>query len=62
MKSDFNILDAFRQLDFRNVGSFTLDDMVEGLQRNIGFRDFTQNDVLLFFRKNDTYRKGRINF
>lgn len=61
LKSDFNVLDAFRMLDIRNIGSFTPNDLIDGLTANLGFTDFTQEDVTLFFRKFDRSRKGRIS-
>jgi hypothetical protein len=53
LKPDFNILDAFRMIDFRNVGAFNQADLIEALQCNIGLQDFTQEDIYLFFKKVD---------
>jgi len=61
LKSDFNILDAFRMLDFRSLGSFTAADLIEALTRHLGFKDFAPDDVYMFFKKHDRHHRGRIN-
>jgi hypothetical protein len=48
-------------LDYRNLGSFTPNDLIEGLTQYVGFNDFSQDDIHLFFRRNDRTQKGRIN-
>lgn len=48
-------------LDFRGVGSFTAGDLVEALNRHLGFKDFSHDDVFMFFKRHDRYQRGRIN-
>jgi hypothetical protein len=60
LKSDFNLVDAFRMLDIRNLGSFTANDLIEGLTQFMGFHDFSQDDIELFFRKFDRTQRGRM--
>lgn len=48
-------------LDYRNLGAFTASDLIEGLSRNLGFNEFSQDDILLFFRKFDRQGRGRMN-
>lgn len=62
LKSDFNLLDAFRMFDVKGVGCFTAQDFIEGLNRNLEFLDFSTDDVLLFFRRIDVSSRGRLNF
>ena len=61
LKSDFNMLDAFRMLDFRNIGAFTPADLIESLNRFLGFSEFNTDDVFLFFKKVDKSGRQKIN-
>lgn len=61
LKSDFNILDAFRMIDFRNIGAFTPSDMIEYLDRHLGFTEFSTDDIFLFFKKVDKTGRQKIN-
>ena len=62
LKSDFNLLDAFRMIDVRNMGCFTAHDLMEGLSRNLGFGDFSSDDIYMFFKRMDKLGNGRLNF
>ena len=62
LKSDFNLVDAFRMFDLKGVGCFTAQDLSDGLVRSLHFNDFTSDDIYLFFRRLDKEGKGRLNF
>ena len=62
LKSDFNLLDAFRMIDVRNLGCFTAHDMMEGLNRNLSFSEFSSDDIFMFFKRMDRQGHARLNF
>ena len=51
LKSDFNLYDMFTQLDFDGTGRVDKEALRNGLELNLGFRDFMQDDLYLFFRR-----------
>ena len=62
LKSDFNLIDAFRMFDLKGVGCFTSQDLSDCLVRSLHYNDFTSDDIYLFFRRLDKEGKGRLNF
>jgi Ca2+-binding EF-hand superfamily protein len=62
LKADFNVIDAFRILDLKNLGCITHTDFVLGLKQNLGFYDFSNDDIYLFFRRVDHQNLGHVTF
>lgn len=62
LKSDFNLLDAFRMFDTKAYSYVSSQDMVDGLRCSLGFAEFVPDDIYLFFRRFDKTGRGRINF
>lgn len=63
LKSDFNLIDAFRLFDMNANGYITQQDLVDGLQRNLDFGEcVNQVDIALFFKRFDRQQLGRISF
>ena len=62
LKSDFNLLDAFKIFDSRGSGNVSVQDVISGLQEILGFNDFTHDDVYLLFRRHDLNNDGKLNF
>ena len=62
LKSDFNLMDAFRMFDVKGIGCFTAQDFMDGLQRHLQFNEFNSDDIYLFFRKMDIGSRGRLTF
>lgn len=44
-------------IDYKNTGAFSPSDLIEGLNRNLCFYEFNNDDIFLFFKKFD--RSGR---
>jgi hypothetical protein len=61
LKSDFNVLDCFRMFDIHGRGFITQHDLSEGLRSSLLFNDFSNDDVYLFFRRNDLSGRGSLN-
>jgi hypothetical protein len=61
LKSDFNLLDCFRMFDIHGRGFITQHDLCEGLRNSLLFNDFSNDDVYLFFRRNDLSGRGSLN-
>lgn len=59
---DFNLLDAFKIFDSRGIGNVSVQDIIEALKQNMGFNEFTHDDVYLLFRKHDRNQDGKLNF
>lgn len=62
LKSDFNIVDAFKMMDQRGMGAFSQADLKEGLEQGLSFIDFTSDDVYLLFRRFDKLNTGQLSF
>lgn len=62
LKSDFNLTDAFNQIDLSRSGSISQADLREGLMRNLGFIDFTSDDLQMLYKRFDRRNTGFINF
>lgn len=62
LKSDFNLVDAFRIFDLKQLGCITTQDFVEGLRANLDFIDFSSDDVYLFFKRVDKQGVGNLSF
>jgi Ca2+-binding EF-hand superfamily protein len=62
LKPDFNLLDAFKIFDTRGSGNVSVQDIIMALRDNIGFDQFTHDDVYLLFRRNDHNQDGKLNF
>lgn len=59
--TDFNMFDAFKIFDMMARGSLTLNEMNQGLMRNLDI--IPSNDELeLFFQRYDKDRDGRLRF
>ena len=62
LKADFNLVDSFRIFDIKSLGSFTCQNLEDGLQKNLDFGDYLQDDIYMFFRKVDKQNVGHITF
>jgi len=62
LKPDFNLLDAFKIFDTRGTGNISVQDIIMSLRDNIGFDNFTHDDVYLLFRRHDSNNDGKLNF
>jgi Ca2+-binding EF-hand superfamily protein len=62
LKSDFNLVDAFRLFDMRGFGAITSQDLVDGLRLNLDFGEFCPDDIYMFFKRIDRTSRGRITF
>ena len=62
LKSDFNLMDAFRLFDSAGRGFITQHDFTEGLRNHLQFNEFANEDAYLFFRRNDPSGRGSLNF
>ena len=62
LKTDFNLLDAFKLFDTRGSGNVSVQDIIAGLRERLGFADFTHDDVYLLFRRHDVNNDGKLNF
>ena len=62
MKSDFNVIDAFKMLDVRQSGAISPDDLKIGLSHNLNFADFDNDDIYMLFRRFDTQNAGHLTF
>lgn len=62
LKPDFNLLDAFKIFDTRGTGNCSVQDIIISLRDNLGFQDFTHDDVYLLFRRHDHNNDGKLNF
>lgn len=62
LKADFNLVDSFRIFDIKSLGSFTCQNLEDGLQKNLDFCDYLQDDIYMFFRKVDKQNVGHITF
>ena len=62
LKTDFNLLDAFKIFDTRGQGNVTVQDIITALRENLGFDGFTHDDVYLLFRRHDGNQDGKLNF
>ena len=62
LKSDFNLIDAFRLFEYSGTGVFKAQDLADGLKQNLQFHDFTSDDIYLFYRRFDRENKGSCTF
>lgn len=62
MKPDFNLLDAFKIFDSRGIGNVSVQDIITALKENLGFHEFSHDDVYLLFRRHDKNSDGKLNF
>lgn len=62
LKPDFNLLDAFKIFDTRGTGNISVQDIIMSLRDNLGFDQFTHDDVYLLFRRHDSNNDGKLNF
>ena len=62
LKSDFNIVDAFNQMDRTRSGDISLEDLREGLMSNLYFIDFVNDDMVALFKRFDRRQAGFLNF
>ena len=62
LKTDFNLLDAFKIFDQRGTGNISVQDVILGLREILGFDKFSHDDVYLLFRRHDTNQDGKLNF
>lgn len=61
LKPDFNLLDAFKIFDASGTGNASVQDVIVSL-KEIGFHEFTHDDVFLMFRRHDANGDGKLNF
>ena len=62
LKSDFNIIDAFKMLDVRGTGTISQEDLKMSLMRNLNFVDFSNDDIYMLYRRFDYDNVGHLNF
>lgn len=62
LKSDFNLMDAFRLFDSRCFNAISAEDLCVGFQSCLGFGQYSSDDIFLFFKKADKFGRGRIDF
>ena len=62
LKSDFNIVDAFKMLDLRGIGGVSQNDLKDGLQQGLGFQEFSNDDIYLLYRRFDKLNTGQLSF
>ena len=62
LKSDFNITDAFNQVDMSRSGQITQGELRDAIMRNLSFLDFTSDDISMLFRRFDRRNSGYICF
>ena len=62
LKSDWNVIDGFKMMDLRSVGALTQQDLKDGLMRNLGFMDFSNDDIYLLFRRFDKTNAGSLTY
>ena len=62
LKSDFNIVDAFKMMDVRGAGAIAQQDLKDGLTQNLGFMDFSSDDLYLLYRRFDRGNCGSLTF
>ena len=62
LKSDFNLTDAFNQINLSRSGTISSADLREGLMRNLGFIDFTTDDLQMLYKRFDRRNNGFIDF
>jgi Ca2+-binding EF-hand superfamily protein len=53
LKTDFNLLDAFKIFDARGAGNISVQDITNGLREVLGVSNFNHDDVYLLFRRHD---------
>ena len=53
LKTDFNLLDAFKIFDTKGVGNVSVQDVIMALREVFGFDKFAHDDVYLLFRRHD---------
>lgn len=62
LKTDFNLLDAFKIFDTKGVGNVSVQDVIMALREVFGFDKFAHDDVYLLFRRHDGNQDGKLNF
>ena len=62
LKSDFNIVDAFKMFDVRGSGSINPDDLKIGLNHNLDYTPFNSDDIYMLFRRFDLQNAGHLTF
>ena len=62
LKSDFNIVDAFNQVDRSRSGELSMEDLREGLMSNLYFIDFVNDDLVMLYKRFDRRGSGFLNF
>ena len=59
LKSDFNITDAFNQIDLSRSGTIAQSDLREGLMQNLAFIYFTTDDIrMLVTSRHECHKKA----
>lgn len=62
LKTDFNLLDAFKIFDMHGTGNVSVQDVIVALRESLGMNEFTHDDVYLVFRRFDRNCDGKLNF
>ena len=62
LKSDFNIVDKFNMFDMRGGGAVTQQDLKDGLTQNLGFMEFSNDDIFMMMRRFDKANTGMLTF
>jgi len=53
LKSDFNLVDAFKLFDIKSLGGISKPDVMDGLRQNLEFSDYHPDTVTLWFKRFD---------
>lgn len=61
LRPDFNLVDAFRIFDIKIMGACSLQDLIDGLRRNLEISDLDIEAVQMFFHRFDK-SLGHISF
>ncbi len=62
LKSDFNIVDKFNMFDMRGGGAVTQQDLKDGLTQNLGYMEFSNDDIFMLMRRFDKASTGMLTF
>ena len=61
LKSDFNLVDAFKLFDIKSLGGISKQDVMDGLRHNLNFTEYNPDCIHLWFKRYDK-GLGHINF
>jgi len=62
LKPDFNLLDAFRMIDFQGKGFILRLELLDALRSVLRMPEITNEDCLLLFKRYDQNNDGKLSF